>query len=192
MTIHIALLRAVNLPGHNQVGMADLRELLAGLGFGDARTLLQSGNLVFKSDARTGARLESLLQEAAKSRLGLDTDFFVRTAGDWKAIVAGNPFPEEAERDPGHLVVMFLKEAPDRKDVKALQESITGREVVRAGGRQAYIVYPDGIGRSRLTMALIERRLGTRGTGRNWNTVLKLGALAADPGFAAGRREDRG
>jgi uncharacterized protein (DUF1697 family) len=178
MTIHIALLRAVNLPGHNKAGMADLRELLAGLGMQDARSLLQSGNLVFRSDAGTTAQLERLLAAAAQKRLGLDTDFFVRTANDWKAIIAGNPFPEEAKRDPSHLLVMFLKEAPDREDVTALQRAITGREVVRAKGRHAYIVYPEGIGRSRLTSALIERRLGTRGTGRNWNTVLKLGALA--------------
>jgi uncharacterized protein (DUF1697 family) len=75
---------------------------------------------------------------------------------------------------------MFLKEAPSREDVIALQTAIKGREVVRAEGRHAYIVYPDGVGRSRLTNALIERKLGTRGTGRNWNTVLKLGALADD------------
>ena len=93
-------------------------------------------------------------------------------------MVAGNPFPEEAERDPSHLLVIFLKEAPDRKDVMALQSAIKGREVVRAKGRHAYVVYPDGIGRSRLTSALIEKKLATRGTGRNWNTVLKLGAAA--------------
>ncbi|MGH9365414.1 MAG: DUF1697 domain-containing protein [Thermoanaerobaculia bacterium] len=178
MTIHIALLRAVNLPGHNKVGMADLRELLVGLGMQDARTLLQSGNLVFRSAVRAAAELERLLEDAAQKRLGLETDFFVRTAGDWKAIIGGNPFPEEARRDPGHLLVMCLKEEPAREDVTALQKAIKGREVVRAKGRQAYLVYPDGIGRSRLTSALIERKLGTSGTGRNWNTVLKLGALA--------------
>jgi uncharacterized protein (DUF1697 family) len=178
MTIHVGLLRAVNLPGHNKIGMADLRELLATLGMQDVRSLLQSGNVVFRSDVHTTTQLESVLEHAAAKRLGLETEFFVRTASDWKAIIAGNPFPEEAERDPSHLVVMFLKEAPDREDVTALQHAITGREVVRAKGRHAYVVYPDGIGRSRLTGALIERKLATRGTGRNWNTVLKLGALA--------------
>ena len=74
---------------------------------------------------------------------------------------------------------MFLKGAPAGKVVGALQASITGPEVVRAEGKHLYITYPAGIGRSRLTTALIERSLGTRGTGRNWNTVLKLGALAA-------------
>jgi len=61
----------------------------------------------------------------------------------------------------------------------SLGQAIVGREVIRAGGRHLYIVYPDGIGRSRLTNALIEQKLGTQGTARNWNTVLKLAALAA-------------
>lgn len=178
MTNHVALLRAVNLPSYNKIGMADLRKLLAELGFKDVQSLLQSGNLVFGSEARTSAQLEDLLEAEAKKRLGLDTDFFVRTASEWRALVAANPFPEEAERDPGHLVVMFLKEEPDGKNVAALQAAIKGREVVRAKGQHAYIVYPDGIGRSRLTNLMIEKKLGTRGTGRNWNTVLKLGALA--------------
>ena len=177
MTAHIALLRAVNLPGHNKVAMRDLLEILARLGMREARSLLQSGNLVFRSEPATTTQLERLLEDAAEERLGLKTDFFVRTAKDWKSIIAGNPFPEEAERDPGHLLVIFLKEAPDRMAAAALQKAITGREVVRVKGRHAYVVYPDGIGRSRLTSLLIEKKLGTRGTGRNWNTVLKLGAL---------------
>jgi uncharacterized protein (DUF1697 family) len=141
------------------------------------QSLLQSGNLVFRSHARATTQLERSLEDAAAKRLGLETDFFVRTADEWNAIIDGNPFPEQAQRDPSHLLVVFLKEAPNRADVTALQRAITGREVVRARGRHAYIVYPDGIGRSRLTSALIEEKLGTRGTGRNWNTVLKLGAL---------------
>lgn len=178
MTIHIGLLRAINLPGHNKVNMADLRGLLAELGLEDGKSLLQSGNLVFRSDAGTSTQLERLLEDAAQKRLGLETDFFVRTAADWKAVIAGNPFPEEAQRDPSHLLVMFLKKAPDREHTTSLQRAIKGREVVRIKDRQAYIVYSDGIGRSRLTTAVIEKSLGTRGTGRNWNTVLKLGALA--------------
>jgi uncharacterized protein (DUF1697 family) len=178
MAIHIGLLRAINLPGHNKVNMADLRGLLAELGLEDGKSLLQSGNLVFRSDAGTSTQLEQLLENAAQKRLGLETDFIVRTAADWEAVIAGNPFPEEAQRDPSHLVVMFLKKAPDREHTTSLQRAIKGREVVRIKDRQAYIVYPDGIGRSRLTTAVIEKSLGTRGTGRNWNTVLKLGALA--------------
>src|SRR5438046_1934295 len=103
--IHIALLRAVNLGPHNKVGMADLRALLEELGFEEPRSLLQSGNLVFGSKRGVPAKLESQLQAAAKDRLNLDTDFFVRTTEEWQEVIAGNPFAEEARRDPAHLVV---------------------------------------------------------------------------------------
>ena len=72
---------------------------------------------------------------------------------------------------------MCLKHAPTPAAVTSLQDAIKDREVVKARGRHAYFLYPDGIGRSRLTMTLIEKKLGTTGTARNWNTVLKLGAL---------------
>jgi uncharacterized protein (DUF1697 family) len=73
---------------------------------------------------------------------------------------------------------MFLKDAPGPEQVAALRAAIRGPERVNADGRQAYIVYPAGIGRSKLTAGLIEKHLATRGTGRNWNTVLKLADLA--------------
>ncbi len=177
MTTHVALLRGINVGGHKPVAMAGLRDLLTQLGFVEPRTLLQSGNVVFGSNARTAAQLERMLEAEAAKRLGLETAWFVRTAEEWKGIIARNPFRAEAKRDPSHLVVTFLKDAPDVKDVKALQAAITGPEAVRAVGRQAYVVYPQGIGRSRLTNSLIEKMLGTRGTGRNWNTALKLAAL---------------
>jgi len=179
VTIHLALLRGVNVGGHKQISMADLRDLLTQLGLADVRSVLQSGNLVFGATGRTSAQLERLLETEAEKRLALKTDFFVRTAKEWQGVVAHNPFRKEAARDPGHLVVMFLKHASSATGVEALQQAIKGREVVAAGSKHLYIVYPDGIGRSRLTNAVIDKQLGTRGTGRNWNTVLKLAALAA-------------
>jgi len=158
--------------------MADLRQVLVDLGLEDPKTLLLSGNVVFGSPSQPAAKLERLLQDATAKHLGVTTDYFVRTAKEWNAIVDANPFPADAKRDPGHLVMMCLKDAPSPAAVKALQSAIRGREVVKAKGPQAYFVYPDGIGRSKLTIAMIERMLGTRGTARNWNTVVKLGALA--------------
>jgi uncharacterized protein (DUF1697 family) len=179
VTTYVALLRGVNVGGNKLVAMADLRHLLDELGFASPRSLLQSGNLIFNSAARPAAGLERLLDTEAEKRLGLKTTFFVRTAKAWSAIIARNPFPDEARRDPGHLLVLCLRAAPAAGAVKALAAAITGREVVRSDGKEAYIVYPDGIGRSRLTSALLDKTLG-RGTARNWNTVLKLGALTQD------------
>ncbi|MFZ0679774.1 DUF1697 domain-containing protein [Candidatus Binatus sp.] len=178
MTIQIALLRGVNVGGHQAVAMSELRNLATEFGFGGARSILQSGNLIFRCDARTGVDLENLLEREAEKRLGFHADFFIRSAKEWREVVARNPFRKDAERDPSHLVVMFLKSAVNTKNVKVLQAAIAGSEIVRADGRHLYIVYPDGIGRSRLTNALIEKKLGIRGTARNWNTVLKLAALA--------------
>lgn len=175
----IALLRAVNLPASKtQIAMSGLRDLLTTLGFDDVRSLLQSGNLVFRGNAPSPANLERQLETEVEKRFGLRTDILVRTVEELDAVIAHNPFRDEAKRDPGHLVVMFLKDAPDAGAVRALQGAIKGPEIVRAKGREAYIVYPIGVGRSRLTNALIDKKLGTRCTGRNWNTVLKLASLA--------------
>jgi uncharacterized protein (DUF1697 family) len=179
MAVHIALLRGINVGGHKPVAMSDLRDLLAELGFEHPRSLLQSGNLVFGSKTRSGAALEASLEQAVEKRFGLSTKILVRTAQEWQALIARNPFRDEAERDPSHLLVMVLKDAPKARALAALKTAISGPEVIRADGRQLYIVYPNGIGRSRLSHTLIEAKLGESGTGRNWNTVLKLAALAA-------------
>ncbi len=184
---YIALLRGINVGGHKKVSMADLRQLLGRLGFDEPQSLLQSGNLVFRCDARPAAQLEQLLEKEVQKRLGLQSDFFVRTPGEWKSVIADNPFRKEAESDPSHLLVMFLRDTPEKKSEEALRASITGPETFAVKGRHAYLVYPAGMGNSRFTGAIIEKRLGTRGTARNWNTVTKLGALAAPDSAGAPR-----
>mgnify|MGYP001283973867 CR=1 FL=1 len=174
--MYVALLRAVNVGGH-KVAMADLRTMVAGLGHGRVRTLLNSGNVLFSATGEDSRQLEEELETESAKQLRVPTDFMVRSAADWAGVIGHNPFPEEAESDPAHVVVVCLKAAPQAAEVDGLQAAITGRELVRCHGRQLYVTYPDGIGASRLTMPVIEKRLGTRGTGRNWNTVLKIAQL---------------
>lgn len=181
MRTYVALLRAINLGAHNPVAMADLRRLFDRLGMDEPRTLLQTGNVVFRGAPRTGASLEGLLEAEAERALGLRTDVLVRSAEEWRAVIAANPFRDEAASDPSHLVVMVLKDAPSAGAVQALQEAVAGPELIRVRGKQIYLVYPEGIGRSRLTNSVVERRLATRGTGRNWNTALKIEAALAGP-----------
>ena len=177
MPSYIALLRGINVAGHNPVAMSDLRDLFAELGFAGAKSLLQSGNLVFHSDRPAGATLENRLEKETLKRLKDSADYIVRSAIEWERIIAGNPFPKEAKNSPNHLVAMFLKSAPAAANVAALQAAIQGPESLRCDGRHLYIVDPAGIGRSKLTGNLIEKKLGVRGTARNWNTILKLAAL---------------
>ena len=177
MPVRIALLRGINVGGKNRVAMSDLRAMCAALGLADARTLLQSGNLVF-SDRRGAPALEKLLENETSKRLGLDVDYAVRTVEQWDAVVAGNPLVREAERDPSHLLVVFLKSEPTAAAVRALEAAITGRELVRARGRELYVWYPVDIATSKLTTAVLDRKLAVRGTARNWSTVLKIAELA--------------
>ena len=175
VTSHIALLRAVNVGGRKLL-MAELRQLAADLGLEAPRTLIQSGNLVFGS-ALGDADLESLLERETLARLGLATEFVVRGPEEWRDLIAANPHAAMARDDPSHLMVMVLKSPPGETELGALKAWIPGREVVEAVGRQLYITYPDGAGDTKLTNAAIERRLGVRGTSRNWNTVTKLAAM---------------
>ncbi|HEX8029848.1 MAG TPA: DUF1697 domain-containing protein [Vicinamibacterales bacterium] len=179
MTTYIAVLRAINLGAYNRIAMADLRAMLEKLGLEEPKTLVLSGNVVFRSAFSSADKIEKLLEAASTKHLKVTTDYFVRSSAEWRAIIDANPFPAEAKSDPGHLLMMCLRDAPSAAAVKALQAAIKGREMVRAKGKSAYFVYPDGVGRSKLTIQVIEKALGTRGTARNWNTVLKLGELAS-------------
>ena len=180
MPVYIGLLRAVNLGRGTQVRMEELRDLLQRAGLEDVRTLLQSGNVVFRSPRGRDSDLERLLARRVAQELKVPTEVFVRTAEEWESVLAENPFDREARDDPGHLVVVTLRAAPPAERWAALAAAIPGREQVKGSGRHAFVVYPDGIGRSRLTMVRIEKHLGTTGTARNWNTATKLAAIAAD------------
>lgn len=178
----VALVRAINVGGANRLTMADLRETLEGAGFTGVRTLLQSGNIVCASPLRSSRATEQRIRSALRDDRGLDLDIFVRTADEWRRIIAANPFVAESRSAPGHLVVMVFATAVAGAAVSRLEKAIAGRERLRIDGSHGYIVYPDGIGPSRLTASLIERTLGARGTARNWNTVLKLAALLHSDG----------
>ena len=180
MTVQIALLRAVNVAAYGTVKMADLKAVITKLGFTNVETLLQSGNVVFRSGGATGKALETMLEAEVAKRLGLKTDFMVRSAKEWAGVVAANPFPEAARDDPSRLLVMFLKDAARPKAVEALKAAIKGRETIAAKGRELYAIYPDGTGRSKLTNALIEGKVGTRATGRNWNTVMRIKGMVME------------
>ena len=173
----VALLRAVNVGGTAKAPSAALKAAAEGIALQEVATVLQTGNLVFSADTTPDA-LEQRLEKAFADALGLKTEVMVRSAAEWSAIVDANPFPREAGSDPSHLLVMVMKREPLEDGVKALQAH-PGPERIEARGRQLYIVYPQGIGRSKLNGAPGWNKLGCRGTGRNWNTVLKLAALSA-------------
>lgn len=169
-----AFLRGINVGGKNKVAMADLRAMAMDLGFSGVQTLLQSGNLLFEADGRTEQELEALLEAKSQEWFGFGVEFHVRSIDHLRQLVAENPFQQEAIADPGHLLVAFYKSPPAASACEKLRQAIRGRERFVERGREAYIVYPDGVGESKLTNALMDSKLGLRGTARNWNTILRL------------------
>ncbi len=173
---YIALLRGINVGGNKRVAMADLRALCEGLGFKDARTLLQSGNVVL--DSRLGAAtIESRMSEAIAQQLSLDVRVVVRTAAELAAVVKHDPFGEFAD-PPKHYSVSFLASEPAANAVSDIDPAEYQPERFELRGRELYLWLPPGQIQSRLPKVFTEKRLGTTATNRNWNTVTKLHAMA--------------
>jgi uncharacterized protein (DUF1697 family) len=173
MTAYVALLRAVNVGGRG-VKMAELRALFADLGFPDARTHLQSGNVVFAAHGER-APIAATIEAGIVDRFGFRSETILRSAAEMERLVGRNPFPEMAEKDPSHLVVMFLAGLPTAEDRAALRMEWDGPEIWQAVGADLFICYPQGIGPSKLKL-----KLRTPGTGRNWNVVQALAAMTAE------------
>jgi uncharacterized protein (DUF1697 family) len=173
------MLRGINVGKGKRIAMADLRSLLEGLGYDDVTTVVQSGNASFAAKERSAAKVQSAIAGAISSELGLDVDVIVRTGAQMTKVVTGNPFPAAA-KEPATLHVMFL----DGPLTKAARTAIDGHEVepeeIRPAGDVIYARYPNGLGRSTLTLSVWARLLGkgTVVTDRNWNTVTKLEELA--------------
>jgi len=173
MTAYVALLRAVNVGGRG-IKMAALRTLFADLGFADARTHLQSGNVVFTANGDRG-QIAATIEAGIVDRFGFRSETVLRTASEMGRLMERNPFAEMAREDPSHLLVMFLAGLPTAEDRAALRMEWDGPETWKAVGADLFICYPKGIGRSKLKL-----KLKTPGTGRNWNVVQVLASLAAE------------
>ena len=176
MSRQIALLRAVNVAAHNRVAMDDLRELMEGLGYEDVKTLLQSGNVVYRGGDSPDAAARKI-EKALAADLGVKSQVLVRTQAELANIVARNPFASVAT-DPKKLVVMFLSGKPDAAWLRELNPAKFEPERFAVHGRELYAWLPGGLGRSKLLASLTEKRLKVVATTRNWSTVEKLLALA--------------
>lgn len=175
MTDHrIILFRAMNTGGI-RAPVTEQRTMAEAMGLSNPRTLLASGNLVVESD-RDPAELEAAIEAETEQRFGRRIEALVRTPAQWTELMAANPFPESAKTDPSRLLVMVMKGEIKPGAVEALRGFAVGDEGVEAAGGNLYMWHPDGIGSSKMAEKAQPRLIGA-GTGRNWNTVVKLAAM---------------
>ena len=190
MATHVALLRGINLGGRNKVAMADLREVVAELGHADVSTYIQSGNVLFSPDAADGdpAALAAALAAAITAKLGVTAPVVVLSGDELAAVIAANPFPDEA--DPKRVHAVLLSGAPGADAAGKIDEARArsagkgARDELATVGRTIYLHTPDGFGNSELAAAVLRivtsPRAGVTGTARNWATMTKLFDLCGD------------
>ena len=169
MTVLASFLRGINVGGKTNIGMPALAHVYEDLGLIDVRTVLRSGNVVFRGK-RTGKQIE----DAIEKEFAFRPRVFLRTRDELRQALESNPFPDAARDDPAHLLIMFFEKPPDAGKLPAYR----GPERTRLVGRDLYLYYPEGIGRSRLN-PFIDRNIEDRGTARNWNTVSKLAQICS-------------
>jgi uncharacterized protein (DUF1697 family) len=174
---YAALLRGVNVGGRAKLPMAELAAALTTLGHEDVRTYIQSGNVALTargSRQSTAAAIERTIDE----RFGLEVRVLLRTHEELAAIAAGDPFADAAR---GEVHIVFLERAPSQAAAGALDPQRSPGDSFALAGQEVYLHLPSGAGRTKLTLAYLERQLGVAGTQRNWNTLVKLIELTAPP-----------
>lgn len=175
MTHRIVLFRGMNTGGV-RAPVAELRAMAADMGLKNPRTLLASGNLVVESGQATGA-LEAEVEAAMARRFGLKIAAMARTPEQWAKLIAANPFRDQAKTHPSKVLAMVMKDGIKDGALEACRALAADGEAVEAAGGVLYFWFPNGQGESGIFKKATPRMLGM-GTGRNWNTVLKLGEMA--------------
>ncbi|HLH61651.1 MAG TPA: DUF1697 domain-containing protein [Ktedonobacteraceae bacterium] len=174
MARFVSLFRGINVGGNHPVRMDELKALLESLGLRDVATYIQSGNVVFSGEDIDLAQLPAQIEERFAQRFGFQARVIVRSAAELSEIIANNPFQGQPEKESKWTVVLFLSSPPGSAALEELRQAYTGPEEYYLIGQELYIYYPNGQGRSKLTNTLLEKKLKTSGTARNWNTVLQL------------------
>lgn len=178
MAVVISMLRGVNLVKHNRIKMDALRALYESLKLRDAQTYVQSGNVVFRSDEKDLEKLARRIETGIERTFGFHSDVILRSAADLRGTIARNPFAGRRDIEPNKLLVTFLTAEPTREAREKVLQVKTAPEELRIEGREIYIYFPNGMGRSKLSWLKIAEMLETSGTGRNWNSVTKLLEMA--------------
>lgn len=174
MSVTVALLQGVNVGKNKRISMADFRQIIADLGGEDAKTVVNSGNIVFRHKPIDAEKLRALIEAAVSAHVGIPIPTVTRTGEQMQQILAANPYPEVT--DTKCLHVDFLNEPA--KD--ALEGIDFGEDHLTIIGREIYMHLPNKVSGATYDFKALGKRLGTHHTSRNWNTVARLAEIAAE------------
>jgi uncharacterized protein (DUF1697 family) len=174
---YISMLRGINVGGQKTIKMEELRTAYDSLGLTNARSYLQSGNIVFEHHGADPATVRSKIERKIKQSFGFDVFVLIRTRDELQRLVDRNPF---TGRDEDKLHVTFLSEEPETFLTEELVKAKEGAEEFSKGGKEIYLFLPYGYGNTKLSNNFFERKLKVAATTRNWKTVNALLTLATE------------
>jgi uncharacterized protein (DUF1697 family) len=178
MPTYIAMLRGINVSGHKIIKMESLRASLAALGFGDVKTYIQSGNVIFKTEKTEPNALAKKIVKKISDDFGFDVPVLVRTAEELAAVLKANPLLKRAGVDESKLHVTFLAGVAPKDAATILQPLAAKSELFAVCGSEIFLHCPDGYGETKLSNSAIEKKVSVAATTRNWKTVNVLHAMA--------------
>lgn len=178
MPVAVSILRGINVGGHHKIKMEELRSLYETLGFRNVETYIQSGNVVFELKQAQVKTATKRIEDAIEKRYGFRVGVVLRTAAELRRAMESNPFGDRAGMEPAKLLVCFLGADAAASCAEKLGAIKVQGEIIRHVGRELFIYFPEGQGKSKVTMAMLDKAAGTFCTGRNWNTVEKMLEMA--------------
>jgi uncharacterized protein (DUF1697 family) len=180
MPVLISMLRGVNVGVHNRIKMEALREVYRSLKLEDARSYVQSGNVVFRTKEKDRAQLASKIQGAIEKKLKCRPEVILRSADEMRRAIVANPFAGRKDVEPGKLLITFLANEPAASAGASLKAFESYPEEIHLLGQELYIYFPDGAGKSKLPWSQVEKLLKVTGTARNLNSALKMLEIAEE------------
>lgn len=177
MRTFVALMRGINVGAARKLPMADLRALCVKLSLERPQTYIQSGNLLVDSKGDAAA-LRKLLEKELAARFGFTVDVIVRSAAEWEGYIEANPFAGDAKAMP-KMVHLYLPRDPLKAGAakELAQRAQSGERIAVASGALWIDYGANGVARSKLSPTLIDKACASPATGRNWNSVLKIGQM---------------
>jgi uncharacterized protein (DUF1697 family) len=180
MPVLISMLRGVNVGPHNRIKMDALRAVYESLKFETPRTYVQSGNVIFRTKEKNSSQLAQKIRVAIEKKFKCSPDVILRTAEEMRKAMAATPFADRPKLEPGKILVSFLAAEPPLEARAGFDRFKDYPEEVHLKGRELYIYFPNGAGRSKLPWSSLEKLLKVTGTARNWNSVKAMLEIAEE------------
>jgi len=172
------MLRGINMTGHNTIKMTVLADLFRHLGYTDAETYIQSGNIVFTCHNGNIDDVSSGIRKAIISDFNLNISVITRTSDDMENIISTNPFLGEPGFDPSKMAVLFLELKPTDEQILKVAGIDYPPDKFHINDSEIYIYCPNGFGKTKIYTNFFEAKMKVTGTARNWRTVNKLVEIA--------------